>query len=335
MKAVVVRAPGGLDRIEMIDLPDPGEPAPGEICVRIHASSINYRDLTICSGMWPLAADRIPLVDAGGVVEAVGDGVKDFAVGDHVVSLYFPTWQDGSVRNADTATSPGFGADGYARTHCRAPASAFTSAPIGWSHVEAATVTTAGLTAWRALVVEGGLKPGDTVLALGTGGVSIYSLQIAKAMGARVIITSSSDAKLEMARALGADETVNYREVPEWGKRVRELTGGAGADHVIEVGGSATLVQSVTALAVGGHISLIGGLSGNAGELPIVELMVKQGKIHSIMVGSRRHQQDFVRAINQFAFRPIVDTSFPIDRLVDAFHYEKQAQHFGKIAITL
>jgi NADPH:quinone reductase-like Zn-dependent oxidoreductase len=199
-------------------------------------------------------------------------------VGDHVVSCFFPTWTEGGPAVGDFSTVPGDGVDGYAREIVVAPATAFTRAPKGYSFAEAATLTTAGVTAWRALVVNGALKAGDTVLVLGTGGVSIFALQIAKAMGATVIATSSSDDKLERTRGLGADHTINYRHHPDWGTRVLDWTGGSGVDHVIEVGGPGTLPQSMAAVAIGGHIALIGVLTGRAGEIATAHLMAKQAR---------------------------------------------------------
>ncbi|WP_458095102.1 zinc-dependent alcohol dehydrogenase family protein [Roseomonas sp. WA12] len=333
MKAVVVRSPGGLDRLEMVERPDPGPPGPGEIRVALHASSLNFHDLGVATGRMRSADGRVPLADGAGAVEAVGKGVTDFAPGDHVVSCFFPDWQDGPPTVADFSRTPGDGIDGFAQEYVTLPATAFTRTPRGYSHLEAATITTAGLTAWRALVVDGGLKPGDTVLALGTGGVSIFALQLAKRAGARVIITSSSDEKLERARALGADETINYRAEPEWGARVLALTEGRGVDHVVEVGGPGTLPQSIRAVRVGGHISLIGVLTGRGGEVPTALLMAKQARLQGLIVGSRRHQQDFVRALDGGALRPVIDRVFPLDGLADAFRYEESAGHFGKIGV--
>jgi len=333
MKGIVVRAPGGLDRLELIDMPDPGAPGPGEIRVRLHASSLNYHDLGVVSGRMRTADNRIPMADGAGVVEAVGDGVSDFAPGDQVVSCFFPGWQDGPPTVGDFSTVPGDGVDGYAREVVVRPASWFTRAPLGYSHAEAATLTTAGLTAWRALVVDGGLKAGDVVLVLGTGGVSIFALQIAKRMGATVLATSSSDAKLERLRGLGADHTINYRQHEDWGTRARDWTGGRGVDHVIEVGGPGTLAQSITAVRVGGHISLIGVLTGRKGEVPTAALMAKQARLQGLIVGSRRHQQDFVRALDATGLRPVIDRSFPLEAIADAFRHEESGQHFGKICL--
>lgn len=335
MKAIIVKAPGGLDRIECTTLPDPGPPGPGAIRVRVHASSLNFHDYGVVSTPNRVSDGRIPMSDGAGLIEAVGEGVTDFEVGDHVVSCFFPTWIEGPPPEAvrDFSTVPGDGVDGYAREIVVGPATAFTRAPKGYSFAEAATLTTAGLTAWRALVVNGALKAGDTVLVLGTGGVSIFALQIAKAMGATVVATSSSDEKLQKARAFGADHTINYRAHHDWGARVREWTGGCGVDHVIEVGGPGTLAQSIAAVALGGHIALIGVLTGRAGEIPTAHLMAKQARLQGLIVGSRAHQMDFVRAIDAARIKPVIDRSFDLDKIADAFRYEASGQHFGKICL--
>ena len=333
MKAVRVRAPGGLDHLEVVAMDDPGPPGPGDVRVRVHASSLNFHDYAVASNPGRTADGRIPMSDGAGVVEAVGAGVEDFAPGDCVVSQFFPGWHDGPPPMADFSTTPGDGVDGYAREVVVRPAHWFTRPPRGYSHAEAATLTTAGLTAWRALVVNGGLKAGDTVLTMGTGGVSIFALQLAKAMGATVIATSSSDAKLERVRALGADHTLNYRSTPDWGMAVRGLTGGRGVDHVVEVGGAGTLPQSIAAVAIGGHISLIGVLTGRAGEIPTGLLMARQARLQGLIVGSRRHQTDYVRAIDAMGLKPVIDRSFALEEIADAFRYEASGAHFGKICL--
>lgn len=333
MKGIVLRAPAGLERLELTDLPDPGAPGPGELRVRVHASSLNFHDYGVVTGALPSADGRIPMSDGAGVVEAVGEGVSDFAVGDRVVSCFFPTWQDGPPVVGDFSTVPGDGVDGYACEWVVRPATWFTPAPRGYSHAEAATLTTAGLTAWRALVVEGRLQAGDTVLVLGTGGVSIFALQLAKAMGARVVATSSSDEKLERLRALGADHTINYRREPDWGGRVRAWSGGRGVEHVIEVGGPGTLPQSIEAVRVGGHIALIGVLTGRSGEVPTAALMRKQVRLQGLVVGSRRQQFAFVRALEATALRPVIDRSFGLAEIAEAFRYEAAGRHFGKLCL--
>ena len=333
MKAIQLRSPGGLDNLILVDLPDPGEPAQGEIRVRLHASSLNYHDLGVVTQADWQADGRIPMSDGAGVVEAVGAGVAEFKPGDHVVSCFFPTWQDGPATLGDFSTVPGDGVNGYAREMVIGPATSFTLAPKGFSHAEAATLTTAGLTAWRALVVEGGLKAGDTVLVLGTGGVSIMALQFAKLMGATVIATSSSDKKLIRARALGASHTINYKAHEDWGTQVRNWTGGRGVDHVIEVGGPGTLPQSIAAVRVGGHIALIGVLTGRGGTVPTAALMVKQARLQGLIVGSRREQADMVRAIDASGFKPIIDRTFGLAEIAAAFRHQASGGHFGKICL--
>jgi NADPH:quinone reductase-like Zn-dependent oxidoreductase len=331
VKAVQLSQPGGLDKLNVVSLEGPAAPGAGEIQVRIHANSLNFHDYAVCAGFIPAADGLIPMADGAGVVEAVGDGVTEFAPGDNVVSTFFPTWLDGSATIGDFSTTPGDGVDGYAREQVTKPATWFTKAPAGWSHQEAATITTAGLTAWRALVVDAGLKAGDTILVLGTGGVSIYALQIAKAMGANVIATSSSNEKLERVRALGADATINYRETEEWGKEVLSLTGGLGADHVIEVGGPGTLPQSIRACRIGGHISLIGVLTGREGQIPTALLMAKQIRLQGLIVGSRQNQIDMVRGMETSGLKPVIDSVYALEDLAEAFRHEEAGAHFGKI----
>lgn len=333
MKVVRLQSPGGLDRLELAEQASPSEPGPGEVRVRLRASSLNYHDYGVVSGRMPTENGRIPMSDGAGVIEALGEGVDEFAVGDAVVSCFFPYWQDGAAQTGDFSGVPGDGIDGYAREQVVRPANWFTHAPKGFSHAEAATLTTAGLTAWRALVVNGGLKAGDTVLTLGTGGVSIFALQFAKLMGARVIATSSSDEKLERLRQMGAEHTINYKSDPEWGHSIRKLTEGRGVDHVIEVGGPGTLPQSIEAIRIGGHISLIGVLTGRAGEVPTAKLMVKQGRLQGLIVGSRQQQIEMIRGIDAIGLRPIIDRSFPLEGIADAFRHEESGRHFGKICL--
>ncbi|WP_277963644.1 zinc-dependent alcohol dehydrogenase family protein [Pseudomonas sp. RIT-To-2] len=335
MKAITLQSPGGLDHLHLTDLADPGQPGPGEIRVAIHATSLNFHDLLVAKGAIPTADGRVLMADGAGVVEAVGAGVTEFKPGDHVVSGFFPQWPAGPAfqQVGDFAGTPGDGIDGFAAEYVVRPATAFTLAPRGWSHAEAATITTAGLTAWRALVGDAALKAGDTVLTLGTGGVSIIALQIAKAMGAQVIITSSSDAKLARARDLGADHGINYRQRPDWGSAVRELTAGRGVDHVIELGGPGTLAQSIEAVRVGGHISLIGVLTGRQGDVPTSLLMARQARLQGLIVGSRRQQQDYVAALEQTGIRPVIDRSFALHELAEAFRFQESGGHFGKVVV--
>jgi NADPH:quinone reductase-like Zn-dependent oxidoreductase len=261
--------------------------------------------------------------------------VTEFAIGDHVVSTFFPTWQHGEPLVNGFATTPGDGVDGYAREMVTAHTNAFTLAPKGWSHAEASTLTTAGLTAWRALMSDDSLKPGDSVLIQGTGGVSIFALQFAKMAGANVIATSSSDAKLEKLRNMGADHVINYKSTLSWGETALALTNGRGVDHVIEVGGPDTLAQSMIAARIGGHISLIGILTGLGGDLSIVTALIKQLRLQGVLVGNRTQQQEMVRAIDANGMRPVIDKLFPVENIVDAFRYQETNQHFGKICLNV
>ncbi len=334
MRAIRLREPAALASLEAATLPDPNAPGPGEVLVRLRASSLNYHDYVVVTGGIRTPDGRIPLSDGAGEVLAAGQGAA-FPTGTNVVSTFFPNWFDGRPIEEGLAGVPGDGADGYARELVVAPDSAFTRVPAGYSHAEAATLTCAGLTAWRALVVEGGLKAGDTVLVQGTGGVSIFALQFAKAMGASVIATSSSDAKLERLRAMGADHVINYRNEPKWGAAARALSGGRGVDHVVEVGGAGTLPQSISAARVGGHISLIGVLAGVQGPVPTALMMGKQLRVVGITVGTRRHQLDMIAAIEATGIRPVIDRSFPLEQLADAFRFQESGAHFGKIVIDI
>lgn len=333
-KAIYLDPPAGLERV-VIGEATAAPPRQGEITVRIRASSLNYHDYAVVSGRRELKDRRIPMADGAGEVITVGAGVEEFAVGDRVVSTFFPTWLDGDPRVCDFATVPGDGVDGFARETVTLPASHFTPAPHGYSHAEAATLTTAGLTAWRALFVDGALKPGETVLVLGTGGVSVFALQFAKAAGARVIATSSSDEKLARLRQLGADCLINYRSTAQWGEAVREMTDGAGVDHVIEVGGAATLDQSMTAARVGGHIAVIGSLGNPTGPVTVTQLLRKHLRLTGLLVGSRQHQLDMVRALNATGIRPVIDRHFPLEAIADAFRYQASNQHIGKIVLDI
>lgn len=334
MKAIVLRHPASIANLQRVEQADPGAPGPGEIRVRLRAASLNYHDLAVAGGHLPTADGRIPLSDSAGEVEAIGAGVTGYAVGDLVVSCFFPGWLDGAPTIADLSRTPGDGIDGYAREAVVVPAKWFTRAPVGYSAEEAATLPTAALTAWRALVVNGGLKAGDTVLLLGTGGVSIFALQFAKAMGARVVITSSSDDKLARAQALGADHGINYRQQENWAQIVLDLTGGHGADHVVEVGGPGTLPLSIQSSRIGGHIALIGVLTGGVGPVPTALLMARQQKLHGLVVGSRHHQLDMIRTIESIGLRPVSENAGDLDALPAALGTMANGQHFGKLTLS-
>ncbi|WP_024697917.1 zinc-dependent alcohol dehydrogenase family protein [Pseudomonas avellanae] len=331
---IYVQAGGGYDQVSVGES-EVQAPKSGEITVRLHANSLNYHDFAVVTGMWAPTEKRIPMADGAGVVTAVGEGVSEFKVGDSVVSTFFPEWISGEPLVEGFVTVPGDGVDGYAREQVTARATSFTHAPLGYSHAEASTLTTAGLTAWRALMVDDSLKAGDTVLVQGTGGVSIFALQFAKMVGATVIATSSSDEKLERLQAMGADHLINYRKDSNWGETARKLTGGRGVDHIIDVGGPSTLQHSMNAARVAGHISVIGILSGVAGQLEFVPALVKQLRMQGVLVGSRTQQQDMIRAIDANGMRPVMDRSFPMTDIVEAFKYQETNQHFGKICLDI
>ena len=334
MKVAAVKKPGGPGNLIIEDRADP-KPAVGEILVRIHASSLNYHDFVVVMGGIPTDDGRIPMSDGAGEVVAVGEGVTKFKPGDKVVSLFFPNWQAGEIEAAGFASVPGDGADGFGAELVAAPETSFTRMPEGYSYQEAATLPCAALTAWRALMVEAKVKPGDWVLTQGTGGVSIFALQCAKAAGCRVISTSSSDEKLQRVKELGADHVINYKDTPDWGKAAKALTGGRGVDEVVEIGGPGTLAQSITASRPGGHISLIGVLTGVSGEVPTAALFSLNITLSGITVGSRRHQEDMIAAIEANGIKPVLDKDFPLSEIAAAFAHQASQQHFGKITLSL
>lgn len=333
MRAMAVKTPATLDTLRLVDLPGPNAPPAGQIAVRLHASSLNFHDYLVVNGTIPVDDGRIPMSDGAGEVIAVGDGVTDFAVGDAVVSIFHTRWLAGHMPEANFRRVPGDGIDGYAREAVVTPADWFTRAPKGYTHAEAATLTCAGVTAWRALVTDGPTIAGQTVLVQGSGGVSVFALQFAKAMGATVIATSSSDAKLERLKALGADHVLNYKATPDWGRAAFKLTGGV--DRVIEVGGPGTLPQSIEAIGIGGHIALIGVLTGVSGEIPTAKLMGKQGRLQGLSVGSRRDQTDMIAAIDAIGLHPMIDRSFALEDLAAAFRHQESGAHFGKICVDI
>lgn len=336
MKAIRTGAtPSTLDALQWVDVPDAPSPGPSEITVALKASSLNYHDYAVVIGMLPSQQGRIPMSDGAGEVTAVGEGVTAFKPGDSALSLFFPGWLDGAPPTSAFTRVPGDGIDGYARQHVTAPAHWFTRVPIGYSHAEAATLTCAGLTAWRALFVDNAIKPGDTVLVQGTGGVSIFALQFAKAAGARVIATSSSGEKLERLRDLGADHLINYREETAWGAKALALTEGRGVDCVVEIGGAGTLDQSMLATRVGGHIALIGVLAGFAGPVQTGLLMAKNLRVQGLTVGSRAQQLAMIEGIEANGIKPVISDTFPLERLADAFRHQASGKHFGKIAVEI
>lgn len=335
MRVVRLMAPARLENLKLLE-EEPPKPRRGELLVRIRAASLNFLDDMLASGKkTPVANGRVPLSDGAGEVIAVGDDVDEFKVADAVVSTFYPYWLGGEMTPATRRDVPGESIDGYAREYVCMPAHAFTKAPAGYTHAEAATLTCAGVTAWRSLVVRGQVKPGDTVLTLGSGSVSLFAVQFAKAAGARVIATSSSEEKLERLERLGADAVINYKTVPDWGQAARELTDGRGVDHVMEVGGPATLAQSISACRTGGHIALIGLLTGFTAEVSIPALFSNQIRLSGISIGSRADQEDMIRAIAVNRLKPVIDRRLPLQEIIGAFeHYESQ-KCFGKVCLDI
>lgn len=334
MRLVRLKAPANPENLKLVEEDCP-EPGPGEVLVRVRACSLNFHDAMVIRGVIPSADGRIPLNDGAGEVIAIGAGVDAFKVGDAVVSTFFPLWSGGEPTPAVKLDIPGETIDGYASEYVCRPARCFTMAPAGCTYVEAATLPCAAVTAWSGLVTHGQVKPGDTVLVLGTGGVSIFALQLAKMAGARVIATSSSEEKLAKLRQLGADEVINYKTIPEWGGKVKDLADGRGVDHVVEVGGPATMMQSIEACRMGGHIALIGVLTGFAGEISIPDLFAHQIRVSGIQVGSRTDQEDMVRAIAANELKPVIDRCFPLEGIGDALAHYGSGKHFGKVCIEV
>ncbi len=330
MKIVQLKSPGGFDNlvINNIEVPKHG---PKEVLVRWQATSLNFHDYLVAKGAIPVAESRVPMSDGAGEVLAIGDQVTLWNVGDKVMSLFFPNWIDGKVTMTKTKVISGESFEGYAVEQSVIDENSLTIIPEGFSFAEAATLPCAALTAWRGLFVEGGLKPGDSVLIEGTGGMSIFALQLAKAAGAKVFATTSSNEKGERLKAMGVKAVVNYKEDAKWGKTLFKLTGGI--DHVLDVGGGATMNQSIEAVAIGGHITSIGILGGRKGEITFPKLFFKHIRMTGIAVGSREMQEDMVKAINQSDWRPIIDKSFGLDELADAFAYQETGKHFGKIVV--
>ena len=334
MKAVRLMMPASAANLRLVEV-DPPKPQAGEVLVRVRAASLNPHDDFVVRGIIPAADGRVPLTDGAGEVVACGEGVSELRVGDAVVSTFWPYWLAGEMTASTRREIPGETLDGYAREYACMPAHAFTKQPPGYSHAQAATLPCAGVTAWRGLVVKGQVKPGDTVLIMGSGSVSLFALQFAKVAGARVIVTSSSDEKLEKLKRLGADDLINYRSTPNWGEQAKALTDGRGVDHVIEVGGPATLAQSMVACRLGGHIAVIGLLSGVMAEVNIPALFSAQLRVNGISIGSRADQEDMIRAIHVNGLQPVIDRSFPLAEIAAAFESYQSQSHFGKVGIDI
>jgi NADPH:quinone reductase-like Zn-dependent oxidoreductase len=313
-------------------------PAQGQVAVRVRAVSLNRRDLMMLAGRYGRGgaqANGVPLSDGAGEVIAVGAGVSRFKVGDRVAGIFFEDWLDGDPTAAALATARGGNSGGMLSEVVVTDADGLVTIPAHLSFEEAATLPCAGVTAWVGLFKRGGLAPGDYVLLEGTGGVSVFGLQLAAAAGAKPIITSSSDAKLARARELGAFGTVNYRANPDWQRAVRELTGGAGVDQVLEVGGQDTLPRALEALGYGGHIAIIGGLSGFASDVPVGALMGLNATASGIYVGSRADFEALNAFLTEHKIKPIVDKVFELTDAPAAFAAMDSGDFFGKVVIRL
>lgn len=328
----------GLENLKLGERPAP-TPGHGQVRIRVTAASLNYRDLMIANGSYRIGAEYplVPLSDGAGVVDAIGEGVTKLKVGDRVTSSFFYGFIDGAQTAERNATALGGGlVDGMLAEQVVLPENGVLRTPEHLSDLEAATLPCAALTAWHSLY-EGvdPLRPGQVVLLEGTGGVSIFGLQLARIGGARVIITSSSDEKLERARALGAHETINYKANPDWEKRVRELTNNGGVDHVIEVGGKDTMGKALSSLRYGGQMHLVGGVSGFATELPLGPMAAVSARVRRIYVGSIAMFEAMNRALSLHQTKPVIDKVYPFQDAKTALEHMQGAGHFGKICIQV
>lgn len=335
MKAYVLEQ-FGIENLRLSEW-ETSRPGAGEVLIRFHAVSLNYRDLMVVNSTYNprMKLPAIPFSDGAGEIVEIGVGVTKWKVGERVCTAVIPGWIDGEPSAEKTKTAIGAGGmTGVLREYGAFGEDTIVHIPDHLSLDEAATLPCAAVTAWHALVVSGKIKAGDTVLTLGTGGVSIFAVQIAKHFAARVISTSSSNEKLAKARQLGADETINYIENADWDKTVIELTGGRGVDHVIEVGGTGTLARSVKAVRVGGHIALIGALN-MSGEFNPIPVFMKGIRLQGIFVGSRKMFVDLNKMIEIAKMKPVIDRLFAFDQLRDALHHMESGSHFGKIVVKI
>ena len=336
MRSYEIQKYGGSSGLKLVERPLP-EPDNYDVVVQIRATSLNYRDLIVLQGKYDRnpTVGRVPLSDGAGEVVAVGSAVTKFKLGDRVAACFFQGWPAGRFSGEMHRTALGGPIDGVLTEQAKFHEDGLVHLPANYSFEEGATLPCAALTAWQSLIVRGELVPGETVLLLGTGGVSIFGLQIAKMSGAKVIITSSSDEKLERARQLGADAVINYQTTPEWGKAAANLAGRDGVDHVIEVGGAGTFLQSVRACRFGGKIGMIGILSGVEVKTEIFPIVHKSATVFGIYVGSREMFEELNRALEQSNVRPVIDKIFPFASAPEAFEYMASGSHFGKVVIRV
>jgi NADPH:quinone reductase-like Zn-dependent oxidoreductase len=336
MRVYEVRDGTGIDALRAGVRPDP-EPGPTQVVVRMRAWSLNYRDLMVARGDSGVPGlDIVPASDGAGEVVEVGTSVTRFRAGDRVIGAFFPDWHAGAPEPAKVARALGGSADGVLAEEVVMDENAWAAMPAHLDFVEAATIPCAAVTAWHALFGLDPLKPGDSVLLLGTGGVSTWALQLAKAAGLRAVITSSDDAKLDRAVALGADATINYRRTPDWQDEALRLTGGRGVDRVLDIGGPDTLPRSIAAARSGGTIAVIGRLTGTAGvTIDPAALFGGSKRLAGVLVGSRAMTEDVVRFVELAGIRPVIDKLFDFADAREAYAYLGGAQHFGKVVIRL
>lgn len=326
--------------LESLRVRDEAMPTPqrGEVLVKVRAVSLNYRDLAVVLGryVWDSVPDLVPCSDAAGEIVGVGEGVTDYKPGDRVISIFHPRWFGGRTPKGAAMQTYGNGVDGWLTEYKVVSQEAVVPLPDEISFEEGATLPCAATTAWTALSGATPVRAGSTVLTLGTGGVSIFAVQLSKAMGARVIATTSSAAKAERLKALGADEVVNYVETEAWGRHVRKVvTGGAGVDCVVEVGGPGTISESLRAVRPGGEVVIIGFLSE---ENPGIDYFLLKGSnavVRSIAVGDRAALEDLVRAWRDAKLKPVIDRVFPFEQAKEAFVHLRGQQHVGKIVIAV
>jgi len=335
MKAYEIPA-FGIDQLRLVEREKPAA-GPGQVLVRMTAASLNFRDLMVVRGHYnpKMKLPIAPLSDGVGIVEAIGEGVDRFAPGDRVAGIFMQDWIDGRVDKKKAASALGGAIPGILREYMVFNQSGLVKPPAHLSDVEAAALPCAAVTAWHALFEEASSHPGDTVLLQGTGGVSLFALQFAKAAGFRVIITSSSDEKLQRARQLGADETINYKDTPDWEEAARRLTNGEGVDQVIEVGGGDTLPRSLRAVRMAGTVSVIGVLSGNAQALAPAGVLMNSLRVQGIYVGSRAMFERMNKAIEANSIKPVLDRVFPWTEAKNAYEYLERQGHFGKICLAI
>jgi NADPH:quinone reductase-like Zn-dependent oxidoreductase len=336
MKAFEIAEPKGIDSLKMVERETP-RPGPAEVLVRVRATSLNYRDLVTVKGGAVTRGLRLPLVplsDGAGEVVEVGPKVSRFKPGDRVAACFFQRWLAGSPDPSQFRSALGGAIDGMLTEYITLDAEGLVRIPGYMSFEEAATLPCAALTSWNALVTMGDITAGQSVLVMGTGGVSIFALQFARIHGARVVTTSSSDSKLARLREMGASVVINYKTTPNWEERVLEMTGGEGVDHVIEVGGAGTLSKSIRAAKLGGRISLI-GLLGGGGQIDPMPILLKSITLQGIYVGSREMFEEMNRAMAINEVHAVIDRVFPFEESREAYRYLESGAHFGKVCISV